>query len=224
MRLPAALRSWLRRVTPEAIPALGARLYVALPGRATQPLQERIAARVDLPGGVIVDLGCGPGLLAAAVARRHPRALLVGVDLSAPMLAVARRQAPAGARVVWVRANAARLPFAGGSVDLLVSVESLHHWRRPAAAINEIHRCLRPGGSVWIFDGYREAADADLIRALPRLRSAAARRIARAIMSVHGFSEEEYRGRVRTWFERSRFGGCRMEPDLIWMRIEAHRE
>lgn len=223
MSLRAAARAAIRRLLPEAIPAVAASFYAALPGRLMRPAQERIAQRVRVPGGVIVDIGCGPGALTAALTRRNPDALVVGVDLSAPMLTQARRRTRGRARMAFVQANAARLPFADESIDVVMSVGSLHHWRYPIRGINEIHRCLRPGGWVWIFDGYREAADADMIRALPWLRFAVARWIARKIMSVHGFTGDEYENQVRVWFEQSRFGGCEMTPDLLWMRIEARK-
>jgi ubiquinone/menaquinone biosynthesis C-methylase UbiE len=224
MRLRSALRAAMRQITPEAIPVVAAPVYDALPGRFMRPAQERISERVRATGGVIVDIGCGPGMLAAALARRSAAVLVVGVDLSAPMLALAARRARHERRVAWVQANAARLPFADESIDVVVSVGSLHHWRDPVAGINQIHRCLRPGGWAWIFDGYRDAADADMIRALPGLRSAVARWVARKVMSVHGFSRDEYQNQVRGWFARSRFGGCEMTPDLLWMRMEARRQ
>jgi ubiquinone/menaquinone biosynthesis C-methylase UbiE len=222
--LRAAARAAIRRLVPEAIPAVAASFYAALPGRLMRPAQERIAQRVRVPGGAIVDIGCGPGALTAALTRRNPDALVVGLDLSAPMLAQARRRMRGRARMAFVQANAAALPFADESIDVVMSVGSLHHWREPVRGINEIHRCLRPGGWAWVFDGYREAPDADMIEALPRLRFAVARWIARRIMSVHGFSRQEYESQVRVWFEESRFGGCEMTPDLIWMCVDVRRK
>jgi ubiquinone/menaquinone biosynthesis C-methylase UbiE len=224
MGLLTRLRALVRRCAPEAIPAIGAQIYAALPGRFTRAAQERIAERVRIAGGVIVDIGCGPGALTTALARGNPEALVIAVDLSAPMLAQARRRMSSRLRAALVQANAARLPFADGSADIVISVGSLHHWRDPVGGINEIHRCLRPGGVVWIFDGYPDAAAEDMSGAVPGLRLAVARRIARAVMSVHGFRKEEYDTQVRTWFGRSLFGGCHMEPDLIWMRVEARKE
>lgn len=202
---------------------VGAQFYAAAPGRFMLTAQERIAERVRGTRGVVVDVGCGPGALTAALAPGNPDALVVGVDLSAPMLAQARRLTRSLAGVAFIQANAARLPFVDNSVNVAISVGSLHHWRDPLGGINEIHRCLRPGGSAWIYDGHPEAANADMMRAHPALRFGFARRIARAVMGVHGFSKDEYQHQVRVWFKRSRFGGCRMTPDLLWMRMEARK-
>ena len=55
------------------------------------------------------------------------------------------------------------LPFADGSVDLVVSTLSLHHWDDPAAGLDEIVRVLAPGGQAWIYD-FRPALTADATR------------------------------------------------------------
>jgi SAM-dependent methyltransferase len=41
--------------------------------------------------------------------------------------------------------------------NMIVSTGSLYHWKIPLKVLNEIYRCLRPGGNVWIYDGYAEA-------------------------------------------------------------------
>ena len=47
------------------------------------------------------------------------------------------------------------MPFADGSFDLVISYASLHHWRQPAAVINEIMRVLKENGRVIIRDNRR---------------------------------------------------------------------
>ena len=90
-------------------------------------------------GAVLVDLGCGAGLLAPHVARlgyRH-----VGVDLVASAL----RQA-AGHGVAAVRGDAYRVPVASGRADVVSAGELLEHVTEPARVIGEAARLLRPGG------------------------------------------------------------------------------
>lgn len=96
-----------------------------------------------------VDLGCGGGLLTAPLAALAGRA--VGVDLSGASLAAARRAAAetdAGA-CSFVRADVRRLPLVGESADLVVLSDVLEHVERPAEALREAARVLRPGG--WLF-------------------------------------------------------------------------
>ncbi len=113
------------------------------------------------PSGQAADLGCGPGHLAIELAQAAPGLEVTGVDLSDEMLAQARgyaQLAGLGERVAFKRGDAARIPFADASLDLVVSTLSLHHWSDPAAVLDEIARVLRPGGSFLVFDLRRDMA------------------------------------------------------------------
>jgi len=56
-----------------------------------------LIARVPTAPRAIVDLGCGPGTSTRLLAQRFPEARITGIDISEPMLAVARQRAPAAA-------------------------------------------------------------------------------------------------------------------------------
>jgi ubiquinone/menaquinone biosynthesis C-methylase UbiE len=111
--------------------------------------------------GEAVDLGCGPGHLAIKLAQLACGFRVTGVDLSDEMLAQAEghaRQAGLGDRVSFCQGDAARIPFPDGSLDLVVSTLSLHHWSDPVAVLDEIARVLRPGGAFLVFDLRRDLA------------------------------------------------------------------
>jgi ubiquinone/menaquinone biosynthesis C-methylase UbiE len=99
-----------------------------------------------------LDVGCGPGHTALAIAP-HVGAV-TGLDLTEAMLAEARRLAAergiANAR--FERGDVEQLPFADGSFDLVTSRYSAHHYPRPAVALAEIARVLRPGGVFLLAD------------------------------------------------------------------------
>lgn len=99
----------------------------------------------DLRGRTVLDIGCGTGRLALALARRHG-AKVTGLDPSPEMLSVARRKDPSGA---WVLGHAESLPFADGAFQRAVSSLVVHHLDRPAA-FPEVHRVLEPGGQLVI--------------------------------------------------------------------------
>jgi Methylase involved in ubiquinone/menaquinone biosynthesis len=104
-------------------------------------------------GATVLDVGTGPGILLAELARRRPDIELIGVDISADMVAAARANlAPYGSRVTVHTGDVADLPLADASVDLIVSSLSAHHWAAPAAAVPELARVLRPGGRAYIYD------------------------------------------------------------------------
>ena len=111
--------------------------------RFVQPLLE--------PDSVVLDVGSGPGALAAAVAECCPRGHVVALDQS-PV-----RAQQAGARLArWggraVVGDATALPFEDGTFDLVYCRFLLEYLREPALAIREMVRVCRPGGRVLLQD------------------------------------------------------------------------
>jgi len=94
-------------------------------------------------GSRVLDVACGPGLLAAEAAARHPT--VVAVDLSPVMLALARKQHPA---VEFREGDAEALPFVEDSFDAVLCNFGLGHFPRPERAMEEFARVLAPGGVV----------------------------------------------------------------------------
>jgi ubiquinone/menaquinone biosynthesis C-methylase UbiE len=109
-------------------------------------------------GATVVDLGSGTGEVLVQVANLAPSLELTGVDVDADMVARARRKAAgrasgSAANLPWfVVADAASLPFADESVDLVVSSYAVHHLPDRHAARAEILRILKPGGKAIIWD------------------------------------------------------------------------
>jgi arsenite methyltransferase len=107
------------------------------------------------PGERVLDVGVGPGLLAAEMAAEvGPGGRVCGVDVSEPMLALARGRAtaPGAAPVELRRADATRLPYPAASFDAAVSTQVLEYVADVPGALAELHRVLRPGGRVLVLD------------------------------------------------------------------------
>ena len=132
------------------------RVYDFASRRLIRNLYRRIAADIAqlAPAGArVLDIGTGPGVLLVELAALRPDARLTGVDLSADMVASARRNLePYADRASAQVADVTHLPFEDNSFDLIVSSLSLHHWDNPEAAVPELARVLRPGGRVQIYD------------------------------------------------------------------------
>ena len=103
----------------------------------------------------VLDLGCGTGASLTALHERYPEALLIGADLSAPMLRVGQRQRSRlrwllpflrGHRPLLVAAEATALPLKPLSIGLLWSNLMLHWLDDPLAAFREANRLLEVGG------------------------------------------------------------------------------
>lgn len=109
---------------------------------------ERPALRALLPevrGLRVLDAGCAAGTHSAWLAERG--ADVDGIDVSEPMIALARTRVGERARFHTADLEQ-RLPFADGTFDLVMSSLALHYVRDLDAAIGEFARVLRPGGTL----------------------------------------------------------------------------
>jgi SAM-dependent methyltransferase len=109
--------------------------------------------------GLALDVGSGTGAVPLLLSEAAPGLRIVSLDLSEPMLELARRKAmQAGASAVsFVRADARALPFADGSFDLVTSHHTLHHIPQPQDVLAEMVRVARQGAPVVVRDLRRPA-------------------------------------------------------------------
>jgi SAM-dependent methyltransferase len=126
-------------------------------GRWTQRLAEPLLDFMDPPlEGALLDVGCGTGSLARAMAERWPRRRITGVDVAVPYVAFARSQSQRDNPEFEV-ADAARLPFADDAFAGAVAQLVLNFVSDPLAALEEMKRVTAPGGrlaaAVWDFRG-----------------------------------------------------------------------
>jgi malonyl-CoA O-methyltransferase len=111
-------------------------------------VRQQLIARLDwiaITPDVVVDLGCGTGHGALALAARWPDARVIAVDASPGMLEQAARHDPAG-RCERLCAEARALPLPDASVDLVFSSLMLQWCDDLDAAFAEVARVLRPRG------------------------------------------------------------------------------
>ena len=116
--------------------------------RATA-LAERLESLLPLRGGErVLDVGCGAGALAYAVAPAAGE--VVAIDSDAQMVEVTRANAPANVRVEL--GDGERLPFEDGEFDVAATLRTLHHTLHPGRLVAELVRVTRPGGIVFVVD------------------------------------------------------------------------
>jgi len=111
------------------------------------------------PQGTLLDCGCGPGYLALEIALHLPQLRITGIDIADDMLKLASSHLSTvkyQPQVSLIKADIQRLPFEDSSFDFAVSTLSLHHWSDPHQALREIHRVLKSGGQMLIFDLRRD--------------------------------------------------------------------
>ena len=122
------------------------------PEFGNSPNRRHRTRRTDLPpipaGARVIDIGCGIGRSTEPVVAQGTARLIIGVDLSAGMLRRAREAFAGADAVIWVQADAERLPLATGCVDVVISRRALSHMPDQRRAFRELARVLRPGGMV----------------------------------------------------------------------------
>jgi SAM-dependent methyltransferase len=104
------------------------------------------------PTDDVLDVACGPGLVACDFARYARR--VTGIDLTPAMIDQARaRQAAEGlANLDWRVGDVRRLPFDAGAFSVVFSRYAFHHIPNPAEILGEMARVCRPGGRVVVVD------------------------------------------------------------------------
>lgn len=99
----------------------------------------------------ILDVGCGPGVLTAEVARRYSNAEIIGLDISPQRLEYATQQTSLE-NLHFQCANSTHLPFPDNSFDLVYSRFMLEYLSDPLSAVSEMVRVCKPGGRVILQD------------------------------------------------------------------------
>jgi ubiquinone/menaquinone biosynthesis C-methylase UbiE len=121
-------------------------------------------ARVSGPVERALDLGTGTGVGAQEIRERFADADVVGADISAEMLAEARKNAP---EITFVQADASDLPFDDESFDLVAHSNMIPF-------LDEVARVLRPGG--WTTFGFSSGPETPIWVEPKRLRAELERR------------------------------------------------
>jgi ubiquinone/menaquinone biosynthesis C-methylase UbiE len=128
---------------------------LAVQARAALAMELAYFMKLGLPtDATLVDIGCGPGLLSAELARLAPQGRVIGVDADPKLLDLARaRCAEQGlGHAEFVQAWADDTPLPSGGADLSYARFLFQHLPKPIDAMKEMVRIVRPGGQVMIVD------------------------------------------------------------------------
>jgi ubiquinone/menaquinone biosynthesis C-methylase UbiE len=148
-------------------------VYAAI-GQADEAVQEQLAGVLELraadpqqiamresylaqvhfvPGARVLEVGCGTGGVARALAALPRVGIVVGLDPSPVFLARARSLAEGIEQLSFVEGDARALPLEDASFDVVVFHTSLCHIPAPERALAEAFRVLDVPGQLAIFDG-----------------------------------------------------------------------
>ena len=115
------------------------------------PVLDRMRPR---PDDNVLDVGCGAGWLARLLAKQVPEGRVVGVDLADEMIRRARRNNVDLENAMFILGEAEEIPWDANFFTHAISVEAAYYWPDTRAALREIHRVLREGGSAWMLINY----------------------------------------------------------------------
>ena len=137
-------------------------MVTRLEGRGKHPrfvamTEEYLDAMAIDSARTVVDLGCGTGVVARAIARRPGfKGKVTGIDRSAFLVSAAQRLAAAeglASRVEFRAGDSHTLGLKPATFDAVVAHTLISHVEDPAAVLREIAQVLKPGGLAGIFDG-----------------------------------------------------------------------
>jgi ubiquinone/menaquinone biosynthesis C-methylase UbiE len=104
-------------------------------------------------GERILDVGCGPGFFCAELLEEvGEHGWVAGLDASPQMLALAKRRCAKRENITFLQADATSLPVDDASFDAALCVQVLEYVSDYSKALAELHRAVRPGGRVLVWD------------------------------------------------------------------------
>ena len=176
---------------PQAAAYLSSRVHAE--GADLKRVAELIAATIPADKGKALDIGCGAGHLAYALAPHLRRT--VACDPSPAMLAIVAETARArGLNIETQQARADALPFDDGEFCVAASRYSAHHWQGLDAAVREMRRVVKTGGYLLMIDvlGHEDDLVDTHMQAIELLRDRSHRRNLKAsqwrqVIAASGF-------------------------------------
>lgn len=185
----------------------------AVPFATSSGIKDEAALRLVVefsgagPDDTVLDVACGPGILACAFARvaRH----VTGIDITPAMLDRARAlQREQGlTNVTWRQGDVLPLPYADGAFTIVTSRFAFHHFLDPRAVLGEMTRVCAPGGTVMVIDSAPAHDKADAFNRMEVVRDPS---------HVRAMPPEE----LRALF----VGGGLPEPRMTGYRLEGELE
>jgi ubiquinone/menaquinone biosynthesis C-methylase UbiE len=191
---------------------------------AFSPWADQLVALAGVREGErVLDVACGTGIVARhAVGRTGTSGAVVGLDLNADMLRVARTVAAAVRPAIeWREGNAAELPFPDGAFDAVFCEQAMQFFSDPVQALGEMRRVLTAGGRAAVSvcrpiqysPAYVTMADA-----LERYVSAEAGAMMRSPFSPWDVDA------FRALFTRAGFGEVRVRIEICSIRYPSSEE
>ncbi len=104
------------------------------------------------PNSLLLDVGCGSGILIQKLLSLNRDMKLYGLDITLKMVEVAKRKFQNESNVEITLGSAVKMPYKNSSFDYVTCASSFHHHPNPLQSAKEMVRVLKPGGKLLILD------------------------------------------------------------------------
>ena len=142
-RVERLAREYSGASDPDAVHSLAAYLRVFEEGCRPDSLA---------PGSKVLEVGSGRGAGLNLLSKEYPAYTFVGLDVCGGNLACSQTLRSPRGNITWVKGDAMDLPFADGSMDVVLCIESSHCFSDFERFLAEVRRVLRPGGRFSLAD------------------------------------------------------------------------
>lgn len=129
-------------------------------------LYHHVVSGTDLRGKMLLEVGCGRAGGLAYVKQRFEPVLAAGIDLSERAVSLARERTTGIEGLQIRQGDATDLPFAPGTFDVVLNIESSHCYPSRQRFYQQVHRVLGPRGVFLYADFFHERAVAEVVRLL----------------------------------------------------------
>ncbi len=186
-------------------------------------LAKRVAAEVG-PGGSVLEIAPGPGYFAIELAKLGDYRI-TGLDISQTFVQIAKANAKeAGVKARFERGDVSSMPFEDCQFDYLVCRAAFKNFSRPLAALNEMYRVLKPGGTALIIDMRRDASHESMRQAANEMKLGPVNReivylTFRFMLLRRAYTKVEF----EQMFARTGFCNVQIHEGLIGLEISAFR-
>jgi ubiquinone/menaquinone biosynthesis C-methylase UbiE len=171
--------------------------------RHSRTMKDAALRHIDRPvRGAVLDVGCGSGTMLATMAGENAALRLAGIDTD--LETIRRAQQRLGARADLRAGDARELPWEDRRFDLVTCVNSFHRYRQPRRVLAEVHRVLKPGGTLVIADLWAPFLVRQLMNVLEVLRHRGERAIYGQREMIWMLAEEGFE--TPTWIKEGSFG------------------
>jgi ubiquinone/menaquinone biosynthesis C-methylase UbiE len=183
-------------------------------------LAQRLAPQIERRSRVL-EIAPGPGYLAIELAELTG-CRMVGVDISRTFVRMARENAEkAGVDIAFDEGDAADLPLPSDGFDLVVCCAAFKNFTRPLAALDEMHRVLKGGGTALIIDLRKDFSPREIaqyVRGKGVINGALIKLIFNTMLKKRAYTQEA----IAQLAAQSRFGRGELRLDSIafelWLR------